>query len=546
MAENQKTYRATIDVDTKDAAKNMDLLEKKLNTSLGEFDNLNEAISKTQDTLGKLDPNSKAFKELSKELQGLKDDLKDTEIQSSRFTEALAAQPGVMGLVGQSLEGLRGTMKVFMANPIIAVISAIAGAFLAMRESLTKTSEGQETLNRISAAFGKIMGPIFAVIEKVALPLFNGLAWVIEKAANAFNRAARFFGASQAKIEEASRNSSEVLKTSYEEEMARQAELSKVAEEESQKRIETTEKEVKVTTQKREEASKKVIDIARKEAEELARIREQAAGIQLEAELSLLDDRARAIKEREMRYNEELKVLKAAGYTDFTALEGEYYKDLFEIRKQYDNNVKVEVIKAKDAELKITEFTGQAMVKVNTQTAEANTEITKAEQETKMLIISNTLGMIADAVGRQTVAGKALAVAQATIDTYMGATKALATYPPPFGAIAAATVIAAGLLNVKKIISTKIPPPPQLPGRSSGGGGSSSASGGGSVPTPPTVSITPPQIQTAGGFEANTGSQIAESIASSQQRPIKAYVVSEEVSSKQALDRRTNDAATLG
>ena len=192
MAENTKTYTANVEVETKDAAKNIDLLNTKISTSLGEFENLNEAIGKTQDTLGKLDPNTDAFKELSKELSGLKDRLKDTENQSLRFTEALAAQPGVIGLVGQSVEGLRGTLKVFMANPIIAVLAAITGAFLLMKESLSKTSEGQETLNRISAAFGKILGPVFAVIEKVALPLFEKFADLLDLVAKGFNRFAKF------------------------------------------------------------------------------------------------------------------------------------------------------------------------------------------------------------------------------------------------------------------------------------------------------------------------------------------------------------------
>ena len=171
MAQNEKTYKTTIEVETQDAAKNMELLEKTVDTSLGSFDNLNEAISKTQDTLGKLDPNTEEFKELSKELQGLKDDLIDTEIQSSRFTEALAAQPGVIGFVGQSLEGLRGTFKVFMANPIIAVLAGIAGAFLALRESLTRTEEGQVKLSKITSAFSKILNGLFAVIEPIAMAI---------------------------------------------------------------------------------------------------------------------------------------------------------------------------------------------------------------------------------------------------------------------------------------------------------------------------------------------------------------------------------------
>jgi len=114
---------------------------------------------------------------------------------------------------------------------------------------------------------------------------------------------------------------------------------------------------------------------------------------------------------------------------------------------------------------------------------------------------------------------------------------ALATYPPPFGAIAAATVIAAGLLQVKKIVSTKVPAPPGTKNIGSGGAGGASAS----VPQTPV-----PQIQTANAITGDTGSQIAQTIAESTQRPIQAYVVSTEVSSTQALDRRTNTAATFG
>jgi hypothetical protein len=168
MAENTETYKVVIDTEVQ-GQDNIELLNRTVKTSIGEFDNLNEAIGKTQDTLGKVDPKSKEFKDLSKELQGLKDRLKETEVNSLRFTEALAAQPGVAGLVGQSLEGLRGTMKVFMANPIIALLAGITAAFVALKESLSRTEEGQAKLNQISEAFTKIMNGLFAVIEPIAM-----------------------------------------------------------------------------------------------------------------------------------------------------------------------------------------------------------------------------------------------------------------------------------------------------------------------------------------------------------------------------------------
>jgi hypothetical protein len=58
-----------------------------------------------------------------------------------------------------------------------------------------------------------------------------------------------------------------------------------------------------------------------------------------------------------------------------------------------------------------------------------------------------------------------------------------------------------------------------------------------------TTSLATPQIQTGGGM--NPTQQIGETLTQSQ-RPIRAYVVSQDISSQQALDRRTNVAATFG
>ncbi len=80
-----------------------------------------------------------------------------------------------------------------------------------------------------------------------------------------------------------------------------------------------------------------------------------------------------------------------------------------------------------------------------------------------------------------------------------------------------------------------------IPGDSGGGG----AAGGGapSIPTPSIEGASAPEFQT--GTEADTGTQVAGAIGAAQQQPIQAYVVSTSVSSQQALDRRTNNAATF-
>jgi hypothetical protein len=204
-------------------------------------------------------------------------------------------------------------------------------------------------------------------------------------------------------------------------------------------------------------------------------------------------------------------------------------------QSQLDNFDKVRELERADMVAKMA--SADALAAFDAQTAKVRVDIERAATEAKLGIVSNALGTIASAVGEQTVAGKALAVAQATIDTYLGATKALATYPPPFGAIAAGTVILAGLMNVKKIVSTKIP---TMPGATGGGGGSVSAP---SIQAPSVSAPQVPQLQSGAGVNPTT--QIAEGLSKASNKTVKAYVVSTEISSQTALDRRTNSAATF-
>ena len=165
--------------------------------------------------------------------------------------------------------------------------------------------------------------------------------------------------------------------------------------------------------------------------------------------------------------------------------------------------------------------------------AESDANEKKREKEiadAKVAAVSGALGAIAGLVGQNSKFGKAIAITQAIIDTYAGANKALAQ-GGIFGFIGAASVIAAGLANVKNITASKEPSPPSF------------AKGGGAIATPTPAISTPPAFNVVG---ATAESQLAQTIAGAQQKPVRAYVVSTDVSSQQALDRKTANQATLG
>jgi hypothetical protein len=64
-------------------------------------------------------------------------------------------------------------------------------------------------------------------------------------------------------------------------------------------------------------------------------------------------------------------------------------------------------------------------------------------------------------------------------------------------------------------------------------------------PTAPSVAgAAAPIIQ--GTQSATPGAQIASTLAQTSGKPVKAYVVSGDISSQQALDRRTSNSATFG
>jgi hypothetical protein len=155
--------------------------------------------------------------------------------------------------------------------------------------------------------------------------------------------------------------------------------------------------------------------------------------------------------------------------------------------------------------------------------AKARADIDKAETQAKIenaQKISGLLSGLADVVGKETAAGKAFAIASATIDTYLAATKAYQSMSgipivgPALGAVAAGVAIAGGIKNVKAIMAVKTP---------SGGGGSS--------PSLPNVSTSAPMTPQAPTAQTTNISQ--QSINQLGNQAVKAYVIESDVTGSQ-------------
>jgi hypothetical protein len=195
-----------------------------------------------------------------------------------------------------------------------------------------------------------------------------------------------------------------------------------------------------------------------------------------------------------------------------------------------------------DAQIALDDFTEasrQTNLTRDKQITDAKIKISDSEAQAK----KNNLDATADVLknfsaiaGEETVAGKAFAVAAATINTYRGVSDALAavTVTPFETALKfanAAAIGVAGIANVKKIVSVKVP-------NTSGGG--SSANPSVSVPSAPPL---PPAFNIVGQSDTN---QLADAIGGQTQQPVQAFVVSSEVTTAQELDRNIIDGASIG
>jgi hypothetical protein len=174
---------------------------------------------------------------------------------------------------------------------------------------------------------------------------------------------------------------------------------------------------------------------------------------------------------------------------------------------------------------------------LNEQAADNEITWAKMTQDQKLAYAQQGLAGLAANLGKETAAGKAAAVASALISTYQGAQDSyasLAKIPvvgPALGFAAAAAATVAGMANVKAITSTKTP---QTAGMG-GGTPSISAPSRPSAPQPPAFNIV----------GAGAGNQLAETIAGQTQKPIKAFVTSQDVTTAQSLERNIVEGASI-
>jgi hypothetical protein len=253
----------------------------------------------------------KSMKKLKKDIDDLNDQFEITTLKAMKFEDALATMPGVAGFVGQSIQGVDKAFKVLVANPLLAIVTGLVGAFMFLKEALGKTKEGTAALNKVSQAFSAIMGPLLALINTVAVPIFEALANVITKVAGAFSFFAEKLGVSKASIAAATKDVDKVGQEAAENEKKRQEDAKAAAEKEAARKQAAKDKAIKDAEdeKKRKQDLIKSNEDLKQSEDELARSKVKASADPIQA---LKDEQVQKDEDyqREKKRIEDLKNVK--------------------------------------------------------------------------------------------------------------------------------------------------------------------------------------------------------------------------------------------
>jgi hypothetical protein len=246
---------------------------------------------------------------------------------------------------------------------------------------------------------------------------------------------------------------------------------------------------------------------------------------------------------------ERLKAILDQAY--FESIENEFQRAQEELLRQEEQAMaELELLGATELEKqKIRDGYAKKRGKLAKEEASYNKKLAQDVTDNDLELATSAFSAIASLVGQESAAGKAAAVAAATISTYLGAQKAytsqmtLTPDSPIRAALAAGVAIATGVANIRAIVATPTP----------GGGGGGGGAGGGL----PSAGSIPTFTGNTGSLGLGEGPSVGDSDAigdlsttNSQGQPstqpiLKAYVVATEMTDAQEANARVENIAKL-
>ena len=507
---------------------------------------------KTESAINNVDDLKDSIEDVGKETQNVAEESSEMGNQlDAAAGGAITKFKGLIGTLGgvvKSFKTLRGAIIATGIGALILAIGAVGAAF-------TNSEEGQNKFSKIMMQIGVVTGNVIDILANLGKGILSltkifsdptaALQGFKDGIGDAVNGIKNFNEETKKEIKLAG----ELADQYAEADRAERALLVSRAKA-NRDRAELLEKAIdkeNFTTVQRikflEEAGALEEKITNQEIQ-AARLRFEAKQQENTLSGSTKED---LLEEEQLRARlidlETAKLTKAKEVTSqIIALKAEEAASLKAIRDQEAAEIKEaqDIKDAQDKERadKLAKEKADADAKAKTAREQAEKEEADAKKAALDLAASqrdNTLNAIISLAGEGSKVGKAAALAQATISGIQGVQAAFTTAQaspitvafPAYPFVQAGIAGAFALKTIKSIVSSK------KPSSSSGGGG------GGTAP----ASSQAPSFNVVGASDTN---QLAQAIGEDSKKPVKAFVVSGDVSTAQSLDRNIVEGASIG
>jgi chemotaxis protein histidine kinase CheA len=539
---------------------------------------------------------NKQLGKTTEELGNANEGSKETTSSFATLKDGLGKIPGPLKSVTGGVDTLSSSLKALAANPIVLVVTLLVAALYGLYKAFASTEAGAEKIEQIFSGLGAIITVIrdrVLALAGAVVDFFKGnFRQAIEEAktavtgvgdamVKAYNAAAdstrrlqeaqdelnRVINVNRAKLERDLAATKELITdetASYQDRKKAIDEVRDAEQKQTQSELDNAQKTLtalqdklnldKESSDLRDQVAAqqaKVYQIQEQQSQTIRQLNKEDHQIDMQqkAESDAASQKAHELKKQQLA--EELALQKELADKEKQATEDflKRVNDGIKFRQQQADDKKQQDEKdQKDQEEYQKKIDDQEQKALNTTLAnskkedEANkksAELAKEVSRQKVQAYQNigaAAGDLADLIGRQTVAGKALAAAQALINTWVGVTQVLANktlLPEPLGTInkiaSIAGIVAAGLSAVRNI--NKVNP-------TGGGGVGGSADAGIVAVGSPSAPVAPQQTGTT--IDQNSIAGIGNAVSGRN------YVLSQDVSHDQDRSERLNRQARLG
>lgn len=510
-------------------------------------------------------------KDIAKTVKGI-EGVKDATVETKEATEDLKKETselssGIDKMTGGAISGFKesasGIKKLVKGTKLwkLALTGILTLGFFAIIQGLSayfnSSEEGQNKLAKATKQFGVILGNVgdlLAGFGKIMYNVFTGNFDAAGKAFDDFKEKIANFGEETTKeiklAGELADRIAEVAKKERDLLVDREAasgRLEKLRTKAAQVDKFTSEERIRFLEQAaaiESEINARQVALAQEKLD--IKIAENSLSgstkedldeeAQLRADVISLENQSLAVKRE---FYSQISGLRQADM-DKRAAERQAELDGFaELRKGLDDELQKSVTRREEMTIGSNENVAESLKKLQAtknKNADAEKALDEAVANAKVDQAKQGLAAITALAGEGSAIGKAAALASATISGIEGVQNAYTTAQkspitavfPAYPAIQAGLAGVFSALQIKSILA--------VPKPTKGGGAPAGASRGGAPQQPPAFNVV----------GAAPESQLAQTVAGKEDKPVKAYVVSNDVTTAQGLDRNIVESASLG